>query len=377
MKNDDNSLTIRGASGEELIAFHPAPARPEKKLKPISKNAASILANAGVTSGLTAISGQGLFRATVNPAMLMTYADGTVSSIVTEGGRFAQHAGFQSVSSAAVCAPLLAFQVASMVTGQYYFNLLSKQMNQISRSINDIKDYLEDRDRVTITETYNRLEEISIQMRCGTTDDDVLFRIHQYIDKVSEISSLYRILWERKFSEYEQNVKKKTSQNFAEAEFNNCWNVFSGSLLVLGYAHALEFVIRLEKKVDLYPSLKNEYSQRFEGYLIEFQEMGKTFYLPQSCQEPIKRTASCIEDIYLGYSRSGKNVWLSEKEKREIAQNQRNAEKLLCDFAKENLNLSEFNLKFKENTGKAFRGIEQDHYLFFDASTGQYFLEEA
>ena len=376
MKNDDNSLTIRGASGEELIAFRPVPARPKKKLEPISKNAASILANAGVTSGLAAVSGQGLFRATVNPATLMTYADGTLSSIVTEGGKIVQHGGFQSVSSAAVCAPLLAFQVASMVTGQYYFNLLSKQMNQISQSIEDIKGYLEDRDRVIITETYNRLEEISIQMRCGTTDDDVLSRIHQYIDKVSEISSLYRILWERKFSEYEQNVKEKTSQNFAEAEFKKYWDVFSGSLLVLGYAHALEFVIRLEKKVDIYPSLQNEYSQRFRGYL-EFQELGKTFYLPQSCQEPIKRTASCIEDIYLGYSRSGKNIWLSEKEKREIAQNQRNAEKLLCDFAKENLNLSKFNQSFRENTEKAFRSIEQDHYLFFDASTGQYFLEEA
>lgn len=376
MKKDVDSLILRGTSGNELIAFHPVPARPEGKLSPVSKNMTSVLSNAGITTGLTAISGNGLFRAAVNPEMLMTYADGTVSSMVTEGGKIINHAGFQSVSSGAVFAPMLAFQLASMVTGQYYFNLLSKQMNHISRSISQIVTYLEDKDHAVISETYNRLEEISIQMRCMTTDDDVLIRIHRYIDKVSEIAALYRILWEKKFAEYERDIKVKTWQNFEEAEFNKYWNIFSSSLLVLGYAHALEFVIRLEKKANIYPSLKDEYSQRFSGY-SSFSLMDQTFYLPESCREPIEKTASCIRSIYQECARNKQEKWLSEKEKRELSQNERGASKFLADFFQENLQLSKFNLQFKENTEKVFRKITQDNYLFFDSSTGQYYLEEA
>lgn len=376
MKKKNDSLIIRGNSGEELIAFKPVSAQPERKLIPVPQNAASVLTNAGITTGLASISGNGLFRAAVNPATLMTYADGTVSSIVVEGGRIVQHAGFQTASSAAVFAPMLAFQVASMVTGQYYFNLLLKQMNHISKSINQIITYMEDKDHAVISETYNRLDEISIQMRCMTTDEDVLVRIHQYIDKVSEIAALYRILWEKKFAEYEQNTEDKTWRNFADAEFNKYWNILSGSLHVLAYARALEFVIRLERKANIYPSLQEEYSMRFREYK-DFDVMGRKFYLPQSCQTPIEKTASCIRDIYRACCRDKSEIWISEKDRKNLSRDQQEAEQTLDKFLSENVHLSDFNMRFRENTEKVFRNLKHDNYLFFDAEKGQYYLEEA
>ncbi|MEP5936315.1 MAG: hypothetical protein ABJ218_14445, partial [Winogradskyella arenosi] len=65
------------------------------------------------------------------------YGNGTLSSITMNGSKFGQHAGFVSANTA-VFTPLLAFQFESMVTGQYYFKGLSKQLTSIHESINNL-----------------------------------------------------------------------------------------------------------------------------------------------------------------------------------------------------------------------------------------------
>lgn len=79
----------------------------------------------------------GLYSATVSANSLMTYSNGTISSITMNGSKFGQHAGFVT-ANAAVFAPILAFQFASMITGQYYFNGLNKQLTYINESINNL-----------------------------------------------------------------------------------------------------------------------------------------------------------------------------------------------------------------------------------------------
>ena len=79
----------------------------------------------------------GLYTATASVNSLMTYGNGTLSSITMNGSKFGQHAGFVS-ANAAVFTPILAFQFASMLTGQYYFNGLSKQLTSINESINNL-----------------------------------------------------------------------------------------------------------------------------------------------------------------------------------------------------------------------------------------------
>lgn len=85
----------------------------------------------------TAYSTSGLYTATASANSLMTYGNGTISSITMNGSKFGQHAGFVS-ANAAVFAPLLAFQFASMLTGQYYFKGLSQQLTSIHESINNL-----------------------------------------------------------------------------------------------------------------------------------------------------------------------------------------------------------------------------------------------
>ena len=85
----------------------------------------------------TAYTASGLYTATASTSSLMTYANGTVSSITMNGSKFGTHAGFVA-ANAAVFAPVLAFQFASMITGQYYFNGLNRQLTSINKKINHL-----------------------------------------------------------------------------------------------------------------------------------------------------------------------------------------------------------------------------------------------
>ncbi|WP_271423594.1 hypothetical protein [Aequorivita sinensis] len=102
-----------------------------------SDNLFSQAASASGFAATTAYSTNGLYLATVNVNSLMVYKNGAISSITTKGGQFGQHAGFVSANTS-VFTPILAFQFASMITGQYYFNGLSKQLTSIHKSINEL-----------------------------------------------------------------------------------------------------------------------------------------------------------------------------------------------------------------------------------------------
>jgi hypothetical protein len=82
----------------------------------------------------------GLFSATVSPQLLTLFTNGTVSTMVHQGGRIAAHAGFQSIS-ATVFAPIAIMQLLSMVTGQYYMNGITKQLKSIDKKINLLITY--------------------------------------------------------------------------------------------------------------------------------------------------------------------------------------------------------------------------------------------
>jgi hypothetical protein len=86
-------------------------------------------------AALSALNPTGLFTATVLPQLLTLFADGTVSTMIHQGGHIAAHAGFQSIS-ATVFAPIAIMQLLSMVTGQYYMNGITKQLKNIDKKIN-------------------------------------------------------------------------------------------------------------------------------------------------------------------------------------------------------------------------------------------------
>jgi len=102
-----------------------------------TENFFSQVSGASAIAATTAYSTNGLYTATASANSLMTYGNGTLSSITMNGSKFSQHAGFVN-ANVAVFTPLLAFQFASMVTGQYYFKGLSEQLTSIHESINNL-----------------------------------------------------------------------------------------------------------------------------------------------------------------------------------------------------------------------------------------------
>lgn len=105
-----------------------------------SNQAENFLSQAIGTSAIASsaiYSTTGLYTATASINSLMTYGNGTLSSITMNGSKFGQHAGFVSANTA-IFTPILAFQFASMITGQYYFNGLTKQLTSINESINNL-----------------------------------------------------------------------------------------------------------------------------------------------------------------------------------------------------------------------------------------------
>lgn len=103
-------------------------------------NKSNFLSQIAGTSSIgssVAYSANGLYTATANTGSLMTYGNGSLSSITMNGSQFGSHAGFVSANPA-VFTPILAVQFASMLTGQYYFKGLTKQLTSVQKGINEL-----------------------------------------------------------------------------------------------------------------------------------------------------------------------------------------------------------------------------------------------
>ena len=99
----------------------------------------SSLASGGASFQAAAHSTKGLFQATVSPDKLMTYKNGMTSSMIKGAdGQMAQHAGFTQAGGAAFN-PLLAIQFASILTGQYYFNGITTQLNKVLDKLDNLE----------------------------------------------------------------------------------------------------------------------------------------------------------------------------------------------------------------------------------------------
>ncbi len=101
-------------------------------------NNASTILGAGLATGAQVYSFSGLYRATGNVNALMRYQNGTVSSITLNGNKFSTHAGFKEVGGALIPSPMLVFQAASMVTGQYYLQIIQEQITAIQKQLQQL-----------------------------------------------------------------------------------------------------------------------------------------------------------------------------------------------------------------------------------------------
>ncbi len=85
---------------------------------------------------------KGLFTATVSPELLTKFANGSFSTMVKGmNGKIIQHAGFVSATSR-VLTPAILFQITSIITAQYYLNIINNNFKALARKLEDLKRYV-------------------------------------------------------------------------------------------------------------------------------------------------------------------------------------------------------------------------------------------
>ncbi len=159
-------------------------------------HAAGVAAQAG---GIAALVPNGLYTATVHPSLLMSYANGTLGSSVMGANGIVTHAGFTSAASA-VFAPILIFQVLSLITGRYYMNGISRQLSVIDRKLREIIE-LYHVERLAKLRFYNKVfRELSVRKVINVED------MVQFQNAMAEIGVIHE--------EYAEQLDRSDGEGF-------------------------------------------------------------------------------------------------------------------------------------------------------------------
>lgn len=161
-------FTLNDENGKQIVKFDFL--SPDKvnipnwdnwKSVPISTdtvtNFISSAIGAGSNVGLAKLATNGLFKATADPSTLMKLSSGGIGSTVMKNGKMISQAGFIPAGNS-IITPLIGFQLLSIVTGQYYMNNISKQLNSVLGKLDQILSYLDSRDKAILEFSAQRLE---------------------------------------------------------------------------------------------------------------------------------------------------------------------------------------------------------------------------
>lgn len=170
----------------------------------------------------------GLYTSTVNPGTLMHYRDGTIASIIQGEGGITGHAGFQSAGGA-VFAPIIIFQVMSIVSGQYYLHGINKQLTSIDNKLNQLISLHEIERNAKIKMCSKILKELS-KRRAANIEDVIHEEYAEVLDRIDikRISDSDDRFWTK--SKIEELLRMTSDANL---ERSLCLTILTDELLHL------------------------------------------------------------------------------------------------------------------------------------------------
>ena len=121
---------------------------------------ASQFLQSAVTNGIATSTFSGAIRCNIDISKLAHSQDGFLRGFVMSDGKIAEQAKFTEIPSVSV-SPLLAFQIASMITGQYYQHIITEQLNSISQKLDQVLSLLEEEDKAVIENDFSQLKDLS------------------------------------------------------------------------------------------------------------------------------------------------------------------------------------------------------------------------
>lgn len=108
---------------------------------------------------------------------------GQVRGFAMADGKFSQQGIFEQVSLKQVT-PLLVFQALSVVTSQYYQNIISNQLEGITGQVDLLAKYLQADDKAWLSLAYSKLKEYSEQRSFSELDRKSLEEISDRMDVI-------------------------------------------------------------------------------------------------------------------------------------------------------------------------------------------------
>lgn len=164
---------------------------------------------------------RGLLKCNIDLSKLAKSKDGLYRGFCfDENGKFCAQAKFMDVDKVAAATPMIAFQAASFITGQYYQHVITQQLNEIGSKISYIASYLEAEDKNQMLANYNQLKRL-INLD-SFTDEDFIMAVNA-LREMDKLRGKYYDLIES----ININVKRSLLKN--ENEINSWCNELNKS----------------------------------------------------------------------------------------------------------------------------------------------------
>ena len=158
-----------------------------KKIKVCSdemKTFASQLLQSAVSNGLVGRAFSGALQCNIDISKLAQSTDGYLRGFALSNGKIAEQAKFTEIPAIQVSGPLLAFQIASMITGQYYQHIITRQLESISQKLDLVLNLLEKEDQAVIQNGFRQLKDWSSFSNVELDDLIVLRKIQDDAGKL-------------------------------------------------------------------------------------------------------------------------------------------------------------------------------------------------
>jgi len=255
------------------------------------------LAQAQTLAEIAKAAPNGLFTATAPLSDLMQYSDGTVASIVMKGGEIANHSGFKEIAlSVANPAAVVGagMQAMAMISGQYYMDKISKQLEGIEHGIERLIGFHHDANIGKLRSVESRMKEIIgkqhvdepdiIALQSGIREADcVLMEYYTRLERLSKSGELTEVQVRTLRSHLSaakeiKNLRANTEEHELYYSFQIC--LFASKLML--ESKKAEFATRMkigeiEKATEALESFNSMYQQSFLANANEFLD---DLYMP-------------------------------------------------------------------------------------------------
>lgn len=189
----------------------------------------------------------GLFTATVNPARLSKFANGTTSTMVRgTSNNLVEHAGFSSIDLSVSVNPAIVLsagmQAMSAVSGTYYLHKINTQIENIDTKIEELLNIHHDTNIGRLVAARKGLYEIANREFVDTID---VSSIRKYKETANEIHEEYIYRLKRQVGELDKKNNKKLEEEKHKDIYFTLSIAFEADKLSL-YAELIEIGTRMK-----------------------------------------------------------------------------------------------------------------------------------